>query len=507
MSTTLTSHGADGADGAGGVVPASVELDEFLRSLKRAGDAVVPQHDGQPNSYLNNTHQGGVSQASAGGVLGVSQPMPAFDQMVADGASLENVGTPPAPVDAGALAAQVPLNGTSPAQTTSKLGSVDGSIVTTHTLTPEPTGKPEASDSHASDVSDFGVAPSREISEADTGNHRLNLSDVPSTVAHDQNEAPADITVAGGSVQENAAAGTVVATLGATDPDAGDTFTYALTSDPSGLFEIVGNEVRVKAGASLDFEAATSHEVTVTVTDAGGLSRSETLTIAVNNQSGSIVGTAGNDVLNGTSEEDTIQGLAGNDRLNGGQGDDLLDGGSGNDTMAGGAGNDTYVVDSAGDVVTEGSNQGTDTVQASVSYTLGGNVENLTLTGTGNINATGNTLNNTLTGNAGNNTLNGGAGDDTLIGGAGNDTYVVDGASDVVTENSNEGTDTVQASVSYTLGGNVENLTLTGTGDINATGNTLSNTLTGNAGNNVLDGGSWQRHDGGRCRQRHLRGR
>ena len=451
MSTTLTSHGADGADGAGGVVPASVELDEFLRSLKRAGDAVVPQHDGRPNSYLNNTHQGGVGQASAGGVLGVSQPIPAFDQMVADGASLENVGTPPAPVDAGAIAAQVPLNGTSPAQTTSKLGSVDSSIVTTHTLTPEPTGKPEASDSHAPDVSDFGVAPLREISEADTGNHRLNLSDVPSTVAHDQNEAPADITVAGGSVQENAAAGTVVATLGATDPDAGDTFTYALTSDASGLFEIVGNEVRVKAGASLDFEAATSHEVkvtvtdagglsrsetltiavnnqneapaditvaggsvqenaaagtvvatlgatdpdagdtftyaltsdasglfeivgnevrvkagasldfeaatshevTVTVTDAGGLSRSETLTIAVNNQSGSIVGTAGNDVLNGTSEEDTIQGLAGNDRLNGGQGDDLLDGGSGNDTMVGGAGNDTYVVDNAGDVVTE----------------------------------------------------------------------------------------------------------------------------------------------------------
>ena len=141
--------------------------------------------------------------------------------------------------------------------------------------------------------------------------------------------------------------------------------------------------------------------------------------------------------------------------------------------MAGGAGNDTYVVDSAGDVVTEGSDQGTDTVQASVSYTLGGNVENLTLTGTGNINATGNTLNNTLTGNAGNNMLNGGAGDDTMIGGAGNDTYVVDSASDVVTENSSEGTDTVQASVSYTLGANVENLTLTGTGNINATGNTL----------------------------------
>ena len=80
------------------------------------------------------------------------------------------------------------------------------------------------------------------------------------------------------------AAGTVVATLGATDPDAGSSFTYAISSDPSGKFELVGDEIRVKAGASLDYESATSHQLSVTVTDAGGLTHTEALTIGVTNQ-------------------------------------------------------------------------------------------------------------------------------------------------------------------------------------------------------------------------------
>ena len=221
-----------------------------------------------------------------------------------------------------------------------------------------------------------------------------------------------------------------------------------------------------------------------------------------------LTGTAGDDSLTGTGLNDQLYGLAGNDTLTGNGGDDLLDGGTGADTMIGGTGNDTYVVDNAGDVVTELSGEGTDTVQASIDYTLTSEVENLTLTGSGNLNGTGNALDNVITGNSGNNVLTGGAGADTLtgnggddlldggtgadtmIGGTGNDTYVVDNAGDVVTELSGEGTDTVQASIDYTLTSEVENLTLTGSGNLNGTGNALDNVITGNSGNNVLTGGA-----------------
>ena len=187
--------------------------------------------------------------------------------------------------------------------------------------------------------------------------------------------------------------------------------------------------------------------------------------------------------INGTGN-----GLA--NTLTGNSGNNMLDGGAGADRMSGGAGNDIYIVDNAGDIITELALNGFDEVRSSISYTLGSYVEYLTLTGSANINATGNSLVNVLTGNAGNNVLNGGANADTMSGGAGNDTYVVENAGDVVVENLNEGTDSVQASISYTLTANVENLTLTGGGNINGTGNNLANSLTGNAGNNTLDGGT-----------------
>jgi Ca2+-binding RTX toxin-like protein len=150
---------------------------------------------------------------------------------------------------------------------------------------------------------------------------------------------------------------------------------------------------------------------------------------------------------------------------------------------------------SSADTTIEFAGQGTDTVNSSVSFVLsaGQEIENLTLTGSANIGGTGNGLANVLTGNSGNNTLDGGGGADTLQGGAGNDTYVVDNDRDKVIEVDGNGTDLVQSSVTFRIESqgfttSVENLTLTGSADINADGGRLDNTIIGNSGDNRLFG-------------------
>ncbi|MFC3443391.1 beta strand repeat-containing protein [Sphingobium rhizovicinum] len=258
------------------------------------------------------------------------------------------------------------------------------------------------------------------------------------------------------------------------------------------------------------------------------------------------------DMLFGGKGNDTLSGGGGNDDLRGGAGNDRLDGGSGNDILTGGLGDDIYFVDQVGDNVVELDGEGNDQIFSSVSYALAGRiVETLTLTGSANINATGNGRANVISGNAGDNVLDGGGGVDTLsyayatgpiavslaitaaqatngagtdtisnfenltgsaysdlltgdsgnnvidggtgadvmTGGLGNDIYYVDHAGDNVVEADNGGTDRIYASVSYSLAGRiVETLSLTGSANIDATGNGRANTLEGNDGGNILRG-------------------
>jgi Ca2+-binding RTX toxin-like protein len=186
--------------------------------------------------------------------------------------------------------------------------------------------------------------------------------------------------------------------------------------------------------------------------------------------------------------------------LTGNAGANKLDGGTGADILTGGNGADIYFVENIGDQVNEataGAAGGIDLVMSKIDYTLGANVEKLTLAaGAGDIDATGNILNNTLIGNEGANILDGGAGNDTMTGGKGDDTYVVNVAGDIVNElvlnNAGGGVDTVESAVTFTLATrtNIEHLILTGAGNITGTGNALNNEITGNSGNNTLNGGA-----------------
>jgi Ca2+-binding RTX toxin-like protein len=320
--------------------------------------------------------------------------------------------------------------------------------------------------------------------------------------------------------------------------------------------------------------------------------------------------------LSGGNGDDTLIGGTGEDYLYGEAGDDILNGELGSNYLEGGVGNDTYIVNSIDDVVLELLNEGVDIIQSSISYILGGNIEDLTLVGTAS-NGTGNFLDNKIKGNtadndlsgglgndgieggdgadtihggsgddakrssftlggltgglfggngddvihgddgrdylsgddgndilyggdgddadfyingsdspnpaglfggngsdviygnngrdylsggenndileggSGDDTLDGGTGEDSLVGGAGDDFYIIDATGDTISELFNEGTDIIESSVSYTLGNNIEKLTLANLESaLNGIGNNLANSINGNNFNNLLVGGA-----------------
>lgn len=179
-----------------------------------------------------------------------------------------------------------------------------------------------------------------------------------------------------------------------------------------------------------------------------------------------LVGADGNDSIDAGRGHDKIIGGKGNDSIFGAEGNDTLKGGEGADTMDGGDGDDYYYVDSSRDVVRETNKNvrlgGNDTVESTISYTLGTNVENLVLAGKDHLSGTGNEFDNVIAGNLGDNLLKGEAGKDTIFGYKGNDTI---------------------------FGGDDEDVLDGGEGNDEIYGGAGDDYLRGGEGNDTLDGG------------------
>jgi Ca2+-binding RTX toxin-like protein len=291
------------------------------------------------------------------------------------------------------------------------------------------------------------------------------------------NQAPTAISVAGGSVTENAAAGTVVATLAAVDAGDAGTHTFSLIGSDD-LFEIVGNEIRVKAGANVDFGAGSQHQISVQVTDDDGLSVTSAITIHIVDQMETLTGTAGNDVLTGDAGVDVLVGGAGNDRLVGAGGADeyRYNAGDGSDRIveSGGASDTDRLVLGAGidpssvvvgrlslgnsDLVLLLASGETIVLQDQLSSQAGAGVEEIRFADNSvwtrsdilsHLNPhliIGSTGNDALTGSEGADTFVAGTGNETLTGYGGSDVYRI-GASagnDVIVEGSVGGTDRIE---------------------------------------------------------------
>jgi Ca2+-binding RTX toxin-like protein len=215
-----------------------------------------------------------------------------------------------------------------------------------------------------------------------------------------------------------------------------------------------------------------------------------------------LIGGGGAVALFAGNGNDLLQGGAGVSQLQAGSGNDTLQAGAGVSTLVGGSGNDafdTFIVNNAKDVVTAQAGAAQNSVQTTINYTLGANIENLTGLGSANLTLTGNSLNNVILGNAGNDTLVAGSGNDTLIagtkatslvGGSGNNTYVIYNSGDVIATKSGSLSNNVESAINYTLGAGLQNLTGIGNANLTLTGNSMVDVITANGGNDTLVAGS-----------------
>ena len=256
------------------------------------------------------------------------------------------------------------------------------------------------------------------------------------------NQAPTIVELSAQTVFENAADGTSVGTVSATDPDAGDTLAFTLLDDAGGRFTIdsATGEITVADGSLLDYGTAQQHSITVAVTDGGGLTDTATYAIAVQFDNGgddALTGDGGDNVLDGGPGNDQIYGQDGNDHLIGGSGNDTLMGGDGDDVLDGGDGDDVLNGWTGADQLSGGAGldrlfgyNGDDVLS-------GGDGSDQLFGGADHDRLDGGADDDRLSGEAGDDVLKGGTGNDTLSGGTGADRFVFDGPGqglDVITD-------------------------------------------------------------------------
>lgn len=348
------------------------------------------------------------------------------------------------------------------------------------------------------------VADGSQLNFEDTASHNVTIrvtdsggntyDEVMAIDLTDVNEGPTDATLSANSVTENAANGTVIGTVTGIDPDAGESFTFSLTDDANGRFAIDPNAgvITVADGSRLDYETATSHNVTVRVTDSGGNTYDEVMTLNIGNLTGDadIEGTTGAEDWTGTGNaetynlddgDDRIKAGSGDDTLLGGEGgDDILMGGSGDDTLYGGAGGDELRGDGGIDTASYITSDEGVTVNLATGTGSGGDATSDTLTDIENI--TGSLHNDTLTGDSSANVISGGYGDDVIDGGGSalrltGSNLIVNGSF----EDSGGGTS------SWTnLSGTNAQLKSTGQNEVNATDGTYYVDMDASPGNAIL---------------------
>ncbi len=211
-----------------------------------------------------------------------------------------------------------------------------------------------------------------------------------------------------------------------------------------------------------------------------------------------IVGTNGDDVINGGLGDDAVNGQAGNDSISGAQGEDVLSGGLGNDSIDGGNGAD-FLTGQAGDDSINGGD-GNDTLRGfEGNDTLIGVTGDDLLNGMdGNDSISGGVGQDQITGGSGDDTLDGGRNNDTINGNAGNDLIHGDHGNDYIsagtesdTVSGGDGDDTIIATDGGDLlgGGDGNDQINAGAGDDTLTGGDGNDTLLGGAGNDILLGG------------------